>query len=313
MKILHSFQIVLDHLLRMTLGSLSLLLLAGLCVISCHQESPEPVDGMVETGIFTGDTLWIDDSIPAIISFSFDEQDDGSVMGGVMVLPLKPHPDLDRTFYMNEHLLTLWEEEPNGVTHISGTCDLQSDLGSLSFSGLLVNNSVYYYQLWGDHLSAEGEARRVAPYCRNDSTVIMTAADAAANNCTDYVGSYDVALIAPSNSFCSESGEHWTLKMVILATGPNGWGGLGLIGYLEGEMPPFDEPLMFYDAFLHGSSGLVQVLDEDLLMSLIFNDWVDPCLPMDKDNGYELTCGEPHPGEPGGPVDCGIFRFSAQY
>jgi hypothetical protein len=189
------------------------------------------------SGIFHGDTVWLNGTIPARISFSFDEQSDGStVNGGVWVLIIGNKKPYTKHKYRSKYTLSHWEETSEGNTIIEGVCSLGSELGSISINGTISRNESFSYNVGGMVVRGKGNAKWKGEFKRPAGTKAVKSALT-----TDYTGSYTANLGSQEQDDCG--GGTWftfpasTLQLTITGQWADGLGGEVVSGYLSGNIP----------------------------------------------------------------------------
>jgi len=223
----------------MALPALLIMILALAGIIgtqSCNKKSELPLNNVTVSGIFHGDTVLLNGTIPARISFSFDEQSDGSTVSGVRVLIIGNKKPFTKHKYRSKYTISHWEETSEGNTIIEGVCSLGSELGSISITGTICRNESFSYNVGGMVVQGKGNAKWMGEFIRPVGTKAVKSALT-----TDYIGSYTANLGSSGQDDCG--GGTWydfpasTLQLTITAQWADGFGGEVVSGYLLGNIP----------------------------------------------------------------------------
>jgi len=218
---------------------ITLILMAmSLLVFSCSKKEEEaPVATPFVSGIFQGDTLYLNDSVVASVIFSFDELEDGTVNGGVRIRIIGNKRNYRQQKYLSQHTLTTWTKGTDSITVVAGEADMGDDLGIIAFSGTLNGSESFDYSLMGQGFADEETAAYIGEYIRPGDTKSMLTT----NYVNDYVGTYNVTCGSASAENCwvwdNCTCDAFNLTLHITAQTPNCCGGISLTGYFAGNIP----------------------------------------------------------------------------
>ncbi len=260
---------------------LSVASIAGLS--SCKKSNENSPNNVTVSGIFHGDTVWLNDTIPARIIFSFDELGDGIVNGGIWLIIYPPKGQFERHIYRAKHVLSQWVESDEGNTTISGTCDFEGDLNPIAFSGTVVCNKTIHYIVGGEQFNGSGDAEYGGTYLKTARIIGGTKSTAGTSDCSDYVGRYgiDFGTGVACNSYFNV--DPWSIAMAI--TSSNYYlGGLELSGYLEGNIPTLGQGAHYFMDHSHVVGGCLYINTDDDQFGIFVERWTNPCQPLSFDD-----------------------------
>ena len=229
----------------LTLLLLSVMILA---VISCSKKEEEaPVAAPLVSGIFQGDTLYLNDSVVASVIFSFDELEDGTVNGGVRIRIIGHKQNYRQQKYLSQHTMATWTKGTDSITVVAGEADMGNDLGIIAFSGTLNGSKSFDYTLMGQGFADEETAAYIGEYIRPGDTKSMLT--------TNYVGTYNVTCGSASAENCwvwdNCTCDAFNLTLHITAQTPNCCGGISLTGYFAGNIPTVESNYTVLDIPIH--------------------------------------------------------------
>ena len=219
---------------RKFIFGIAILAVAGISGIqSCKKKSDSTpvVNNVSVTGIFHGDTVWINDTIPAMITFSLDELSDGTLASGGIYLRMLRHSDyFNKHLYVAKHTLGNWQENSDGTTQVEGTCDLGTDIGSVSFSGTITKNLSFVYKVVSSKFTGTGTARWSGEFVRPNG-------GKATKSTTVYTGWYRVICWGHISWCYGNYIGDFGPNLTITSQWPDGYGGTALGGYFTGNLP----------------------------------------------------------------------------
>lgn len=277
----------------LTLLLLSVMILA---VISCSKKEEEaPVAAPLVSGIFQGDTLYLNDSVVASVIFSFDELEDGTVNGGVRIRIIGHKQNYRQQKYLSQHTMTTWTKGTDSITVVAGEADMGDDLGIIAFSGKLNGSEPFDYTLMGQGFADEETAVYIGGYIRpGDTKSTLT---------TNYVGTYSVTCGSASTETCFV-GDNYTcdafnLTLHITAQTPNCCGGISLTGYFAGDVPNIGSNNHVLDDQSEVYAGYLSTETDNYGFAFGCNDCIwNPAATYGCDWGYAIywtpddTCGD---------------------
>jgi len=268
---------------QLAFTALFILLVAGInWISSCKKTNEATPNNVTVSGIFHGDTVWIYDTIPAKITFSFDELEDGTVKGGVWIRFLGNTYFFSNYKYRSTHLTSKWQEIAGGITMVEGRCTFDGDMAPLAFSGLITKNEKFEYAVASEVFEATGTANWSGPYLKPGVKTEQTKATGETNNCSDYVGNYNVEF---SNCVSECSGYFisigcWELAMKITSSSSNNCGGLDLQGFLNGTIPTIGQGNHVFEPGSEVYGGDLSITTDNSnnnLFHMMDSQWYNPC------------------------------------
>jgi len=135
----------------------------------------------------------------------------------------------NKRLYVAKHILGKWQENPDGTTQVEGTCDLGSDIGSVSFSGTITKNLSFEYKVVSNKFTGSGTARWSGEFVRpNGGRNTKSSAN--------YIGWYMVICWGGMGCSGIPYGDFGP-NLTITSQWPDGYGGMALGGYFTGNLP----------------------------------------------------------------------------